>query len=214
MMYNDLGQTDKARAVLAEYTSVARSANEPQTTVPHLGQLARCVQSQAQVAGLVQEIFSLTDTAAYPPYEIVPALTLACAWFLQNSRGDPITLGRLEKMHVQMNNHQSFAAFHEVQAAAAEVRGEWEQAISHYEAAVAKWEILKRPYDILRTLEGLVKALSFAQKAGIRPETKPSIQDVQSKARLITEQLANQLDDPHLRETFLLSPRVKGFLER
>jgi hypothetical protein len=87
LMYNDLGQPEEARAVLVEYTAVARSAHEPQTTVPHLGQLTRCAQSESQMAELVKEILSLTDTTAYPRYEILPALRQACSWLAETSRG-------------------------------------------------------------------------------------------------------------------------------
>jgi predicted ATPase/DNA-binding SARP family transcriptional activator len=201
LMYNDLGMPEKARAVLAEYAAVARSAHEPQTTVPHLGQMARSAQSQAQAAGLVQEILSLTDTATYPPYEIMPALTLACGRLAQSSGGDMTTLDRLEKVHIQMQNQQSAASLYEVRAFAAEIRGEWGQAVSHYKVAAANWEALQRPYDHLRTLAGLSRALSYIADIA-------SANAIQQQATSTIEQLANELDEPEVKQAFLASPLV------
>jgi hypothetical protein len=192
---------------LAEFTTVARSAHEPQTTVPHLGQLARCVQSQAQVAELVQEILSLTDTAAYPQYEIIPALTLACGWLAQSSGGDITALGRLEKAHMQMQNRQSAASLYEVQAAAAGIRGELARAVSDYEAAAANWEALQRPYDQLRTLAGLGQALAHTDDTA-------AIRTVQEQATSLIEQLTTELAEPALKQAFLASPLITGIRRR
>jgi tetratricopeptide (TPR) repeat protein len=201
LMYNDVGQPENAHAVLAEYTMVARSAHEAQTTVPHLGQLARCAQSQEQTAGLVQEIWSLTDTATYHPYEIMPALTLACGWLAQNSGGDTSTLVRLEKVHMQMQNRQSTASLYEVRAFAAGIRGEWGQAVSHFKVAAANWEALQRPYDLLRTLAGVSRALIYTADTA-------SAKAVQQQATSSIEQLASELDDPEVKRAFLASPLV------
>jgi len=202
LIYNDVGQPEKARAVLTEYAAIARSAHEPQTTVPHLGQLARCAQSPAQVAELVQEILSLTGATAYPPYEIMPALTFACGWLARSSGGDPAALGRLEKAHTQMQNRQSAASLHEVRAIAAGIRGEWEQAVLHYKVAAANWEALQRPYDLLRTLAGLNQAL-------IHTADTAAANAVQQQATSKIEQLATELAEPELKQAFLASPLGK-----
>lgn len=208
LIYNDLGMTENAGAVLAEYAAVAHSAHELQTTVPYLGQLARCARSQAQMAGLVQEIFSLTDTTAYYPYEVIPALTMACGWLAKNSGGDPTTLVRLEKVHTQMQNRQSAASLYEVQAFSAGIRGEWEQAASFYRIAAENWEALQRPYDLLRTLGGQVKALSFAQLGGAVSKNRKILREVRTKTVSIIEQLADELEEPEVKQAFLVSPLV------
>jgi DNA-binding SARP family transcriptional activator len=206
LMYNDIGQSEQARAILVEYASVARSAREPQTTVPHLGQLARCAQSWDQEAELVPEILSLTDTTAYPPYEIMPALTFACRWLAQSSGGDPSAFARLEKVHTQMKNRQSAASLHETRAFAAAIRGEWTQAIEDYRLAAELWEALDRPFDLLRTLAGWVPALDItANRAGALA--------VKRQAASVLEKLADELDDPELKKSFLASPLVSGILE-
>jgi hypothetical protein len=203
LMYNDVGLPAKAHAVLAEYTATARSAREPQTTIPHLGQLVRCTQSQAQTAEFVQEILALIDSTPYPRHEILPALSLACCWLAQSSRGDPTTLGRLEKVHSQMQNRQSAASLHEGRAVAAGVRGEWEQAVSHYKVAAANWEALQRPYDLLRALVGLNQAL-------INTADTAAANAVQQQAASRVEQLATELAEPELKQAFLASPVVVG----
>lgn len=208
LIYNDLGMPEKAGAILAEYAVVARSAQEPQTTVPHLGQLARCVQPQVQKVGLMQEIFTLTDTATYPAYEIMPSLRLACGWFAQTSRGDLTTLDRLEKVHFRLQNHQSAASLYEVRAIAAGIRGDWGQAVSHYKVSAENWEALKRSYDLLRTLAGMLKALSFIHLTSTKTEDRSVLQDIRMKTGFIIKQLADELDEPEVKQAFLASPLV------
>lgn len=209
LIYNDLGMPEKADTILAEYAAIAHSAHEPQTTVPHLGQLARCVQSQARKDSLVQEIFSLTDTVSYPPYEIMPSLMVACEWLAQRSGGDSTTLERLEKVNNQIQNHQSAASLHEVRAIAAGIRGEWGQAVSDYKIAAANWEVLGRSYDMLRTLVGLVKALSFIHLASDQTEEREFSLEIRKKISLIIKQLGDELDEPEVKQAFLASPLVK-----
>ena len=154
------------------------------------------------MAGLVQEILSLTDAATYPPYEIMPALTLACGWLAQSSGGDTTTLDRLEKVHTQMQNRQSVASLHEVRASAAGIRGEWGQAVSHYKVAAANWEALQRLYDLLRALTGLSQAL-------IHTADTAAANAVQQQATSRIEQLADELDEPEVKGAFLASPLAR-----
>lgn len=200
-MYNDLGQPDQARAVLAGYTAVARSADEPQTTIPHLGQLARAAPSEEEKAGLVREILVLIDAAAYARFDTLPAISLVCTWLAQTSSGDPATLNRLEKAHQQMQNRQSAASLYEVRAIAAGIRGEWAQAVSDYEAAAANWKVLQRPYDLLRTLVSLSQALA-------RTEDTVAISLAQKQTISLIEQLAHELVEPGLKQAFLASPLI------
>lgn len=202
LIYNDVGQPDRARELLSGYTAVARRAHEPQTTVPHLGQLARCAPSEAQAAALVREILALTEGAAYPAYEIMPALTFACGWLAQSSGGGPAALGPLEKVHAQMPNRQSAASLCEVRAMAAGARGEWEEAASSYEAAAATWEALQRPLDQLRALSGLASALVGAGQPA-------ALDAVRERARLPIDALAGELDDRAVRDSFLMTPLVR-----
>lgn len=207
-IYNDLGLPEKARIMLSEYTAVARSAHEPQTTVPHLAQLVRCAQSETQMAEFIQEIVSSTETTTYPRYEILPALRQVCSWLVQTTRGDPAALLRLEKTHKQMQNRQSAASLDEVRAKAAGLQGDLEQAVSNYESAAAHWEALNRPYDLLRTLAGLTNVLLSIQNIGSQAKNSKALRDVRTKTGFIIEQLANELDEPAVKQAFLASDMV------
>jgi predicted ATPase/DNA-binding SARP family transcriptional activator len=215
LMDNDLGQTEKASAALAEYTEIARRAREPQTTIPHLGQLSRCAYSAAEITELMNEILELIDSSSYPRYEILPALRMTCTRLAQASGGDPASLNRLEKAHAQMQNRQSIATLFEVQAAAAGIRGEWEIAAACYRTAAENWEALKRPYDLLRTLDGLSRALISAHREDSHSGDHNSIWDGSLKEismqieRIIIE-LASELDEPEAKQAFLASPVVVG----
>ena len=200
-MYIDLGKPDEARAILAEWTGVARNADEPQSTLPHLYQLARLARSEQEKAGLVQEMLGLIDAATYARYETLPAIRLSCAWLAQTSGGDRASFTRLEKAHKQLQDRQSAASLYEIIALAAVIRGEWAQAISNYEAAAANWEALQRPYDHLRTLAGLVQALAETNDTA-------SIQVVGQQAASRIEQLAAELAEPELKQAFLASSLV------
>jgi predicted ATPase len=208
LIYNDVGQPDQAYQVLAEYAAVARSAHEPQTTVPHLGQLARCTGSPAQTAVLVQEIISLATSPAYPPYEVLPALMFAYSWVAQSSRGNPGALGGLEKAAMQVQNRQSAASLDEVRALCAHARGEREQAISFYTSAASRWEALQRPYDLLRTLGGLIRSLSDSKAINSRPEDQARLDEARMRSELIIDSLAGELDEPEVKQAFLASPLV------
>lgn len=207
-MYNDLGQPDQARAVLAGYTAVARSANEAQTTLPHLGQLARAAQSEEDMAGLAQEILGLIDATANARFDALPALRVACTWLAQTSAGDPAALTRLEKARQQLHDRQSAASLFEVQAVAAGLRGDWAQAVASYQEAAANWEALQRPYDLLRTLAGLGQALAFAIANDAQTGDRTASSAVQQQAVSLIEQLANELAEPELKGAFLASPLV------
>lgn len=200
-LYNDLGQPERARAVLSGYTTAARSAYELQTTVPHLGQLARAAQSEEERAELMQEMLAMIDAGVYLRYDTLPALRLVCAWLAQTSGGAITALARLEKVHQQLQNRQSTALLHETRAFAAEIRGEWRQAIQDYEAAVENWQALQRPYDLLRALAGLVRVLSQTTDSA-------ALRAVHRQAILQIEQLADGLADPELKRAFLDSPLV------
>lgn len=210
MIYNDLGQPDKARTFLVEYTVAARNANEPQTTVLHLGQLARLAEFEQERADLVQEILALLDATAYARYDTLPALRLACTWLAQTTSGDRGSIKRLEKAHEQLQDRQSVASLYEVRAYVAGIRGEWAQAVSDYETAAANWEALQRPYDLLRTLAGLNQSLTFALANAPSKEYTAALITVQHKAAFLIKEFKSELDDPALRQAFLASPLVSS----
>jgi DNA-binding SARP family transcriptional activator/predicted ATPase len=206
-MYTDLGLPEAARAALDGYTAAARSANEPQTTAIHLGQLSRLAREESERAGLVREMLALVDASPYTRYDTLPALRLACAWLVQTSGGDPAAYSRLEKAYEQMRDHQAAAALHEVKALAAGIRGEWRQTISDYQVAAVHWESMGRPYDLLRVVAGWLQALaSTGDDAGLAA--------VRQKAQSVIEKLSEELVDPEMKKSFLASPLVMAIRER
>ena len=207
-MYNDLGLPEYARAILEIYSPIARSADELQTTVPHLCQLARCASMEAQQANLVQEMLVLIDQAAYLRYEILPALHLVSRWLLRSSGGDPSTLERVEKLHHRIPGRQSTAFLADIRGYAAGLRGEWEKSAVEYEAAAVQWEMMKRPQYTLHALAGKLQALSCSKHNRANLNVENTLAVVRSKAVLIYEQLADELDDPGVKQAFLASPLI------
>ncbi len=204
--YNDLGLAAKAQAVLGEYTMVARSANEPQTTLPHLRELARLSQDKQEKARLVGGILEMIDRGATPRYEMLPALALACTWLAQTSGGDVSALERLDRAAQQAQSRQSTASLFEVSGYAAGLRGDWEQAAFNYASAAGSWEALERPYDLLRTQVDLAQAL---QEAG----DLPAAQRARQRALSLVERLAGELDEEEQRSAFMASSlvtRIRG----
>lgn len=204
MIHNDLGLADQARAILVEYAPMARSAEEMQTTVLHLAQMARAAQSEREQAALVQEMLVLIDGASVHRFDALPALRLVCSWLARRSGGDVSAISHLEKAHTQMRDRQSAASLYEVRALGAGIRGEWAQAVADYTAAAANWEALERPYDFLRTLAGLGQALAHVDDTA-------ALHAVQRQAAARIEQLAAELADPEMKRAFLASPLVRDF---
>jgi predicted ATPase/DNA-binding SARP family transcriptional activator len=203
MIHNDLGLLDQARAILAEYAPMARSAEEVQTTVLHLAQMARAAQFEQEQAALVQEMLVLIDRAPVHRFDALPALRLVCTWLARRTGGDVSALAYLDKAHAQMQDRQSVASLHEVRGVVAGIRGEWAQAVAGYTAAAANWEALERPYDLLRTLAGLGQALAHTSDTD-------ALHAVQQQAAPHIEQLAAEIADPEMKGAFLTSPVVRG----
>jgi hypothetical protein len=205
-MYNDLGMQAEARSFLEGFTTIARTANESQTTIPYLRELARAAESEEETAGILREILILVDAAPYPRYEALPALTLASQWLAQSSAGDASALSRLELAHQRTQSWQSQASLYELKGYAAGVRGEWGESVLAYEHAAEIWEALERPFDLLRVWSGLYDAL-------LQTGDRANAHDVQRQAIFLIEQLTAQLSESEQREAFLTLPlvqRVRG----
>jgi predicted ATPase/DNA-binding SARP family transcriptional activator len=201
-MYNDLGQPEHARAMLAPYTALARSADEPQTTVLHLGELARAAHEEPERAALLEELLALVDAAPRARHDTVPALRRACIWRAQNSAGDRAALSPLAQAHEQLQSRLSAASLTEAQAVAAGVRGEWAQAVSYFQESVAQWAALRRPLDQLRALSGLGGAL-------VKTGDSATLDEVRRQARGRIAELAAELGETELGESFLRTPLVR-----
>ena len=200
-MHNDLGQPLEARTVLAPYTGIARSADEAQTTIPHLRELARLAESEEDRAGLVKEILERVDSVSDPRYEIYPALVMACKWGAKVSPGDIPALEHLEIAHQREQCRQSAASLNEVKGYIAGVREVWEESASFYRDSLENWQDLDRPYDTLRSWAGLLQALDQSGDSG-------AANDHRKQAISIVDRLSAELDDPGQRNAFLSSSLV------
>jgi DNA-binding SARP family transcriptional activator/tetratricopeptide (TPR) repeat protein len=209
-MFNDLGQPDQARQALTEYTALARLAVEPQTTVPHLGQLLRSEPKSGRAAELAQEILTQIEKAPNYRYEILAPLRTATLWRLQVSPGRE-DLRLMEKVHRQMHNQQSAACLEEIQAEANALQKEWQQAIKHYARAAQLWDGLGRPYDLLRPLIALAKV--YGEEPGaVQPEGS-SLGEIKERSSLIVQRLLAELDEPALKHSFLRTPLAQAVIQ-
>jgi len=209
-MHNDLGQPQAARQVLEAELPGARGRGEAETTVPHLGQLARALASlgrEVETAALVQEFLAVIDrTPDAHPASTLPLL-FACQWLASQpaAGGLPAAqacLRRLEQAYGQIVSPETEAAYYEGQGIITLAEENPTQAVEPFRYAVARWQALNRPYDQLRALRGLGYALG---QLGDLPQA----QTARDQAFHLVETLAAQLDDPTLRTSFLNSPLVQ-----
>jgi tetratricopeptide (TPR) repeat protein len=209
-MHNDLGQPQAARQVLEADLPGARGRGEAETTVPHLGQLARAFASlglDVETAALVQEFLEVIDRTPDAQSASTLPLLFACRWLATHptSGGLPAAracLGRLERAYRQMGSPDTEAAYHEGQGIIALAEENPTQAVESFRYAASQWQALNRPYDQLRALRGLGQAL---EQLGDPRQARTAL----DQALHLVEMLATQLDDPTLKTTFLNSPLVQ-----
>jgi tetratricopeptide (TPR) repeat protein len=212
-MHNDLGQPQAARQALETELPGARGLAEAQTTVPHLGQLARAFASlgrEVETAALVQEFLAIIDrTPNAHPASTLPLL-FTCRWLASQpaAGGLPAAqacLRRLEQAYGQISSPETGAAYHEGQGIIALAEESPSQAVEPFRYAASRWQALNRPYDQLRALRGLAQAL---EQLGDRQQARTAL----DQALHLVEMLAAQLDDPDdptLKTSFLNSSLVQ-----
>lgn len=161
----------------------------------------------------MEEILALLETASYPRYETLPALLLPHPWPGLGSIGNLASLSRIEEARYPAQNRQLAACLAEARAAEAGIREEWEEAAAHYQTAAENWRSLNRPYDLLRSLTELRKAVSMAQSSSSFHGDIDLLAETQEQSVVLVEQLANQLDEPEARRSFLNSALVKQTLQ-
>jgi len=203
-MHNDLGQPQAARLVLEADLPAARGLAEAQSSVPHLGQLARSfalLGLEAETPALVGEFLDVIDrTPDAHPSSTLPLL-FACQWLAGHpaSGGLPAAracLSRLEHAHRQSGSADMEAAYHEGRGIIALAEENPTRAVEPFRHAASRWQALDRPYDQLRALCGLGSAL---EQLGDLQQARTAL----DQAFHLVETLATQLDDPTLKTTFL-----------
>jgi tetratricopeptide (TPR) repeat protein len=213
-MDNDLGQPQAAQEELERGLSKARSAAELQTTVPHLGQLARAYASLglgSETAKLVQEIVAWIDGGAFAHQYSTVSLLFACQWLVGRPEEGALDdaracLRRLERADEQIHIPETGACLDEGRGSVALAERDHEGAVQHFRQAVARWAEMGRPYDQARALGGFGHALVGAGDPSAAREAF-------DQALGIYDSLAAQLADAELKRSFLNSGPVREVRE-
>jgi predicted ATPase/DNA-binding SARP family transcriptional activator len=206
-IYNDLGQPQLACRELEGELSTARSLDEAQTTAPHLGQLARslaALEQAAETVAIIQEFLAVHRRIPFGHAHTIPALLVACRWLTEQPSPSSLKtaedcLHHLEQIEAQFHSQESAAALAEARGLAALGNQQTTVAVEQFRQASTHWGSLNRPYDQVRALNDLGQALRQLGEMG-------QAQAVLTQALSLIETLAEQLEDPATKATFLNSP--------
>lgn len=214
-IYNDLGRPQLARQELDRELSTARTLNEVQTTVPHLGQLARSMAAlgrEAETAAIIQEFLALLKRTPSGHIYSIPPLLFACHWLAQQ-RANPEALEvardclhHLERIEAQFRTQESSAALAEARSIEALRNDKATVAVEQFQRAAAHWGNLSHPYDQTR-------ALSYLGQTLLQTDDTRQAQVAFIQALGIIETLAGQLEDTELKSSFLNLSLVKEIRE-
>lgn len=208
-MHNDLGRFELAREELGKELSTARSAHELQTTVPHLGQLARAYAAQGlepEAAEIIQEYLELIERASHFGPRSISPLLFSCRWLTTQTGPDALAAARgclhhLERGETQIGSPETAAALSEGRGSVTLVEENFTDAVTYFRHAAARWAALGRPYDQARVLRSLGQALTLTEEA---EEAKQAF----TQAKALAESLATQLEDTELKLSFLNSKEI------
>jgi tetratricopeptide (TPR) repeat protein len=213
-MLNDLGQAHAAHQSLAQWLAKARSQAEPQTTGPHLAQVARALfllGKDSDAADIVRELLELLaqtpDRApVFHPENVVPLISL-CRWLAARPApgvldGTRAILLALERADEQIRSPETAAALSEARGALTLSKGSPDEAVESFRRAADIWQAVNRPYDQVRALADLGRCLALAGDAA---EARAAL----DLALSLVESLAAQLDATELKAAFLSSSLVQ-----
>jgi predicted ATPase/DNA-binding CsgD family transcriptional regulator len=205
----DLDRLNAARLELEETLPSALRAMDLQTTVTHLGQLARAygalglaAKTDATIKLIIKHVSSTED---YSEESIVPLLivcqqlaTLRLPDSLENAQ---VCLSLLEKHTQRYRTSGAAAAFFEARGYLTLAEGHPHEAAEFFQQAAANWETIDRVYDQARAEGSLGQVLkATGDPAGATAAYKHAFD--------IFESLAAQLD-PDPQASFLHSPLVE-----
>jgi DNA-binding CsgD family transcriptional regulator len=206
----DLGRFEAARDELEESLPSALRAMDLQTTVTHLGQLARVYSTLGQTAKtdatIKQIIKNVSSTQDYSEESIVPLL-IACQLLAALRLPDSlenmhVCLGLLEQHRQRYHTSGAAAAYFEAQGYLRLAEQHPLEAAESFRLAVTEWETIDRLYDQARAQASLGQTLKAAgDPAGAGMAYNLALNIINS--------LADQLD-PDLTASFLHSPLVQG----
>jgi hypothetical protein len=204
-MYNDLGQPEVARQELESELSMARSLDEAQSTVPHLGQLARALAplgQEEETASLIREFLALIKRTPFDHHFNIPPLLFAFRWSAQKLTAPESAeiakecLYHLKQVEVLFHSHEGIAALAEARGSEALRNGEIGVAVERFQRASLAWGKLGRAYDQARVLNYLGQSLLLSNE-------RRQAQVAFDQAHTLVESLAGQLEEPKFRSSFL-----------
>jgi class 3 adenylate cyclase/tetratricopeptide (TPR) repeat protein/ribosomal protein L40E len=211
---NSLGKPAEACQVLESQLNLALRANESQTTVPYLGELARAYATLGRTdaaQNMIEQYLTFIDCNPYFHDSSIDPLRFGCQWFAVSK--DPSSLKkcrefitRLGSLRDQFPYGEATASLEEAKGYLTHAEGEHNQAIEHLREASEVWQSIGRPYDQARALGFLGHALVAADKMDEAAEAY-------GVALAIIGSLADQLEDPESKESFLNSQLVSEIRE-
>jgi DNA-binding CsgD family transcriptional regulator len=208
MMDLDLGRIDAGLRTLEENLPGALSANDKQTTVPHLGQLARAYAMSGQDEKMIRTMHQVVDFVSGTTFSLdetfIPLL-IACQ---QSARRSATGAAEAQACLDLLSQHGQIFQTDEAAAALAEGRGclaeksRPEAAADYFRSAAEVWEKIGRPYDQARALSSLSSALSARGE-------KQTARQVGNQALRLFNDLAAQLDQES-QAVFLNTPDIQA----
>ena len=210
--YNDLGQAKSARRVLELTLLQAQGAAETQTTLAHLGELARADAGLGQTAATiarVTEVIEWVERVALTNPNSIMALHFACQWAAEQELIDLAWRGlhQLERTLAIQYLPETAACISEARGHVAIMDNDFHTAIESLSDAFDQWTAQNRPYDQVRALNGLSLALL---EAGQYTEARATCE----QGLQIAETLAAQLEAGDMKTSFLNSALVAGIKDR
>jgi tetratricopeptide (TPR) repeat protein/transcriptional regulator with XRE-family HTH domain len=210
-IYNDLGQPELARQELENELSMARSLDEAQSTVPHLGQLARALAAlgrEEETAALIREFLALIKRTPFDHHFNIPPLLFAFRWSAQKlaaPESDEIAkecLYHLAQVESLFHSQEGIAALAEARGSEALRNANARVAIEQFQRASTAWGNLNRAHDQARVLNYLGQTLLLSDD----PRRAQAAFD---QARTMIGTLAAQLEETQFRSSFLNSALVQ-----
>ena len=208
-MDNDLGQSEKALIRLEKLINVALRAEEIQTSVPYLGEMARAYASlgrEDETTRMIEQYLGLIDGNRYYDELSIAPLLFSCRWFAARKKEDSLvkcraSVDRLEKIVKQAPIPEAKASLEEGKGYLALAEGQHAHAVDYFRNALDVWESLGRPYDQARALRELGRALVNAKDI-------ESAKSCYAQAGELIDSLASQLTVNEMRKSFLASELV------
>lgn len=210
--YNDLGQTEAACHVLELTLPQARGAAETQTTLPHLGELARAYAGlgrAAEATASVTDIIEWVERVPLTHPNSIMALHYACQYAAEYGLIDLARRG-LRQLDRTLAIHalsQTAASLSEARGHVALAANDFLRATESLHEALDRWTAQSRPYDQIRTFNSLSRAL-------LESGNDAAAHDACDHAISIVDALAAQLDDEEMKTSFLHSSLVREIWER